>query len=63
MRLPFAGLWRHPGFLKLWVGQTISVLGSAITALALPLAAVLLLDAGPAQMGLPGVQWWSAADL
>lgn len=54
MRLQFAGLWRHPGFLKLWVGQTISIFGSAITGLALPLAAVLLLDAGPAQMGLLG---------
>lgn len=47
-----AGLWRHPDFLKLWAGQTVSVLGSQITPIALPLAAALVLDATPAQMGV-----------
>ena len=51
MRLRFAGLWRHADFVKLWAGQTISVFGSQITFLALPLTAVLVLDATPAQMG------------
>src|SRR5215510_3586111 len=51
MRAQFTGLWRHPDFLKLWAGQTISVFGSQITALALPLTAVLTLQATPAQMG------------
>jgi MFS family permease len=45
-------LGRQPEFLKLWTGQTISVFGDAITMLALPLAAVLVLDASAAQMGL-----------
>jgi MFS family permease len=45
-------LRRQPEFLKLWAGQTISVFGDAITLLALPLAAVLTLDATAAQMGL-----------
>jgi MFS family permease len=45
-------LWRHTAFLKLWGGQTISVFGSAITGLALPLTAVNVLYATPAQMGL-----------
>ncbi|HLG97055.1 MAG TPA: MFS transporter [Bryobacteraceae bacterium] len=45
-------LWRHPDFLKLWVGQTVSELGSRITREGLPLTAVLVLGAGPAQMGL-----------
>jgi len=49
---PAAGLWRHPDFLKLWAGQTVSLCGSEITALALPLTAVLVLKAGPAQMGV-----------
>ncbi len=49
---PVAGLWRHPDFLKLWAGQTVSLCGSEVTALALPLTAVLVLKAGPAQMGL-----------
>jgi MFS family permease len=45
-------LRRQPEFLKLWAGQTISVFGDAITMLALPLTAVLTLDASAAQMGL-----------
>ena len=44
-------LWRHPDFLKLWTGQTISELGSRITREGLPLTAVLVLGAQPAEMG------------
>src|SRR5215475_7263685 len=51
MRPRLAGLWRHPDFLKLWAGQAISLFGSQITALALPLTAVLTLQVTPAQMG------------
>ncbi|WLA85010.1 MFS transporter [Bradyrhizobium elkanii] len=39
-------------YLALLVGQTISLLGSNVTLLALPLTAITLLDAGPAQTGL-----------
>lgn len=46
-----AGLWRHPDFLKLWVGQAVSVFGSQITPVALPLTAALTLDATAGQMG------------
>jgi MFS family permease len=52
MRLRFAGLWRHPDFLKLWAGQTVSQSGSQITFLALPLTVILVLDASPVQMGI-----------
>jgi len=46
MRLwPKGGLWRHSDFLKLWSAETISVFGSQFTGLALPLVAVLVLDA------------------
>ena len=45
-------LRRQREFLKLWAGQTISVFGDAVTILALPLVAVLTLDASAAQMGL-----------
>lgn len=45
-------LWRHPDFLKLWAGQTISQFGSQITLLALPLTAALALHASAFQMGL-----------
>ncbi|HLV98933.1 MAG TPA: MFS transporter [Ktedonobacterales bacterium] len=46
------GLWRHPDFLKLWAGQTISVFGSLITTFALPVTAILLLKATPLQIML-----------
>lgn len=45
-------LWRHPDFVKLWTGQTVSKFGSHITGVALPLTAVLTLAATPAQMGV-----------
>ncbi len=45
-------LWRHPDFVKLWTGQTISKFGSHITSVALPFTAVLTLKAAPVQMGV-----------
>ena len=48
----FGGLWRSPDFMKLWVGQTISEIGSNITRDGLPLLAVINLGASPAQMGI-----------
>lgn len=52
MRRRFSGLWRHPDFLKLWAGQTVSDFGTLVTRLALPFAAVIALQASPAQLGL-----------
>ena len=43
---------REHNFRNFWFGQTISVFGDQITLLALPIVAVLVLDADPAQMGL-----------
>ncbi len=51
-RVKLTGLWRHPDFLKLWAGQTISLFGSQISLLAIPLTAVLFLGATPLQMGI-----------
>lgn len=45
-------LWYHPDFLKLWVGQTISELGSVVTRTAVPLVALLILRAGPFELAL-----------
>ncbi len=45
-------LWRHPNFIKLWAGQTVSLFGSQISLLAIPLTAVLILNATPLQMGI-----------
>src|SRR5437763_10240071 len=51
-RLRLAGLWHHPDFLKFWAGQTVSLFGSQISILALPLTAVLVLKATAFQMGV-----------
>ena len=45
-------LWRHPDFLKLWAGETVSEFGSQVTLLAVPTVAILILHAGPFQVGL-----------
>lgn len=45
-------MWRNRDFIKLWVGQTISNIGSGISGVALPLTAVLILAATPVQMGV-----------
>jgi MFS family permease len=50
--MPFVGLRRQPDFLKLWSGQTISLFGSEITLLALPLTAILILKATPLELGI-----------
>ncbi|MGW2826540.1 MFS transporter [Streptomyces sp. NPDC001443] len=47
-----ASLWRNRAFLLLWGGQTVSEMGSQITVLALPLVAVVLLEASALQVGL-----------
>jgi MFS family permease len=48
-RLPSA--LRERDFRRFWVGETVSLFGDQITLIALPLTAVLALDASPAQMG------------
>ena len=45
-------MWRHPDFLKLWAGETVSVFGSQVTILAVPTVAILILHAGPFQVGI-----------
>ena len=45
-------LLREPDFRNFWLGQTISLVGDQVSLIALPLAAVLVLDAGAADMGL-----------
>ena len=42
---PRGGLWRHADFLKLWSAETVSQFGSQVGQLALPLVAILVLDA------------------
>ena len=44
-------LQEHAVFRRFWLGQTVSLFGDQISLIAIPLVAVLILDAGPAQMG------------
>ena len=47
-----ASIWRNREFVKFWTGESISQLGSQITLLALPLTAVITLNATPGEMGI-----------
>jgi MFS family permease len=48
-------LWRNGDFLLLWAAQTISQFGSQISGLALPLVAILVLDASAFEVAALGV--------
>ena len=52
--MPQHGLWRHADFLRLWGGQTISQFGTQVGQLAIPLAAILVLDASAFEVALLG---------
>jgi MFS family permease len=45
------GLWRNADFVKLWLGMNVSFAGTQVASLAYPLTAVLVLQAGSAEMG------------
>ena len=46
------GLWHHAEFRRLWIGESVSQLGSTISQLALPLVAILILHASTFEVGL-----------
>jgi MFS family permease len=52
------GLLRHRDFRLLWIGESTSTLGSAISGIALPLVAVTVLHAGAFGMGLLAAVTW-----
>ena len=45
-------LWSHRDFLNVWAAETVSVFGSQFYMLAMPLAAVIILDATAYEMGI-----------
>ncbi len=45
-------LWKHPDFLKLWLGESVSLVGDQFSGLAIPYAAAVLLSATAFQMGV-----------
>jgi MFS family permease len=50
-KLESGSLWQRD-FLKLWGGETVSLFGTQVTVLALPLTAVLTLEASASELGL-----------
>jgi MFS family permease len=51
---PRRSLWRNPDFSKLWVASTISLFGTQVSQLAIPVIAVLILNAPAFQVALLG---------
>jgi len=51
---PARSLWRNRGFLLLWSAETVSIAGSAVGAVALPLVAIVALAASPWEVSLLG---------
>jgi MFS family permease len=49
---PLRSLWHNRDFLKFWTGETVSLYGSQVTLLALPLTAIYVFHATPEQVGL-----------
>jgi MFS family permease len=47
-----SSLWNHRDFLNVWAAETVSVFGSQFYLLAMPLAAVIVLDATATEMGI-----------
>ena len=53
MRNPLASpLWRNDAFVRVWSAATVSIFGSLITRIALPLLAILTLGAGPIEVAV-----------
>jgi MFS family permease len=51
-------LWRDRRFVAFWTSYTVSQVGDRVTELALPLIAVVILDATPSQVGLLTAAVW-----
>ena len=53
VRNPFASvLWRNSAFRRVWTASTVSVFGSLVTRIALPLVAILVLGVGSVEMSI-----------
>ena len=53
MRNPFASpLWRNQAFVRVWAAATVSIFGSLITRIALPLVAILVLGSGAIEVAI-----------
>ena len=52
LRLFRSPIWRRKPFVRFWLGQSISWVGSGVSDFAIPLVAVITLNATPGQMGV-----------
>ncbi len=53
MRNPFTSpLWQNHAFVRVWAAASVSIFGSLITRIALPLVAILTLGAGPIEVAV-----------
>ena len=53
MRNPFGStIWRNQAFVRVWTAATISIFGSLVTRIALPLVAILVLGSGAVEVAL-----------
>lgn len=52
-------LWRNPDFMRFWAAQTVSQFGSQISGLAIPLVAILVLDASTFEVAVLTVLGWA----
>jgi len=57
-RAPDASLWHETPFRRFWLGDALSQFGDRISELALPLIAVVLLDASAGEVGLLTAAVW-----
>ncbi len=55
---PLRGLWGNTHFLTFWLGETVSLFGSQVTLVALPLTAVLVLHVNAEQLGVLRTLEW-----
>lgn len=54
----WGGLWRHRDFRLLWIGETTSSVGDAVTTVALPLVAVTVVHASTFTIGVLSASAW-----
>ncbi len=53
MRRPFtSGIWSDPAFVRVWSAATVSIFGSLVTRIALPLTAILVLGSGAVEVAI-----------
>lgn len=55
---PHRTVWTNRGFIALWSGESVSLLGSEVTVLALPLTAIIMLHASAFQVALLSGSAW-----